>query len=683
MPKVKARAGELIQKRNYSRKGCIECKRRKLKCDENKPDCLNCIKSLKDCSYKQIAKFSDSRTVILSESTFLVSKKPSSQEKKAKFTISSLIDNTDAKNNNSQEKASRNSKPDAKGIVPEEAPSSSNLSESGSSTANSHNKTELSTGTIDRLPYKAAPLIPQSPSSPESIIQETTSPSSLERILDKYDEYDQKLLCDASLLANGLNNIAMLDIFDDDPNMISEIDKSRIPVEFGRPQNLIADNDDDTKISNFILSHDLIPDHKNYLRRFYDKYSQWLFPCASSKSNICNDTLMLQALDFPFLLHAILSITARYENFCNPNSVDEYYQKYYLVLCCKGFSRIFDDKIPISRYVEPLILTTLLLVTDAVAFVNGDWRAHLKAAHKLFSKYVDIFKKKSPSILLATTWFAAFEILAVVANPLGGAISNEAEFDMMMKAGVDSDDIRLGTEVGLVLPNGFNVFLVYSKEAISMFITFVKTTLKIRDSGIPRAAPEDLILLMAEIKKANDCMLASEDCLIPKSNPYHPNNPTGMLLPIATYGYVNNTVFSWFDISHKIHVLALYLKLLVDKHFFNLPDTSDLVQDLVEEILSYCHFFAGIDFELQKFSLDEQLNEIEKTSLWLDRRMLTVHWPLLTCGLSALKRVHKLKIELYFRCMIKMGARSLKMSFKNVENKWNGGSGISDFVPFV
>ncbi|WLF79324.1 hypothetical protein PVL30_003076 [Lodderomyces elongisporus] len=38
-------------KRQYSRGGCRECKRRKIKCSEEKPACLNCTRLDKECSY--------------------------------------------------------------------------------------------------------------------------------------------------------------------------------------------------------------------------------------------------------------------------------------------------------------------------------------------------------------------------------------------------------------------------------------------------------------------------------------------------------------------------------------------------------------------------------------------------------------------------------------------------------
>ncbi|KAH8742420.1 hypothetical protein F5883DRAFT_442370, partial [Diaporthe sp. PMI_573] len=34
-----------------SRLGCLQCKRRKIKCDETRPACLNCIRREVSCAY--------------------------------------------------------------------------------------------------------------------------------------------------------------------------------------------------------------------------------------------------------------------------------------------------------------------------------------------------------------------------------------------------------------------------------------------------------------------------------------------------------------------------------------------------------------------------------------------------------------------------------------------------------
>lgn len=678
-------------KRRYSRKGCLQCKERKLKCDETKPSCLYCSKSERVCDYSRIAKFSDDRTFTTIKNDLKVSKplvnrgketrvsKMNGGKQRSKLIMVDEKSQVKRLNGDSVFEQLRNTDP---GQVIHNQPEIETC-QSNNHPTNDHNTNDnYKNNRHTNSPSYKQKSLDKGPTPPSGLpLEDFTFPDpssvdSFNGMLECSDNYEDLFIDDVALLTHGLNDITTIGAFDVVPK------EQDLFVANNRPPNQLNEDYED-KITGLISSYDVFPDHKNYLRLFNEKYSTWIFPFASGKKNVCYNTLMAQALKFPFLLNAILSVVARYENFCHANSTDEYYQKYYFVMCCRGFAKIFENRHQVVRYIEPLILTTLLLVTDSVAFSGGDWRAHLKAAHNLFVKYVDIYKRKTSSILLSTFWFATFEILAVVSNPLGGSLTDQKDFDIMMEAGVTSEDNQLSIEYGLVLPSGYNLFLGYSSEAISMFTTFAKIILPIKQRKADVVSTDDLRLLFTKIHEAGNYCLASKDCLVAKNNPFHPNNQTGMLLPIATYGYTNCHIFSWFDISHKVHVDALHLKILVDKHFLDLPETSPMVKALTKEIIQCCHFFLDIDFNKDDFNITEELSNCRNIRLWLDRRLLTVHWPLLTCGLYCHDTIDKLKIEFYFRCLIGMGARTLERSFEKLVNKWNGGPDEFDYVPFV
>lgn len=651
-------------KRRYSRKGCLQCKERKLKCDETKPSCLYCRKSDRTCDYSQLAKFSAERTFTTKRSAVnkkrQIDNKENSRVLKKQAIVVSPLAKTPNIGPGSEQSIENGENTDINNDLPMD-------DLQPSLTSNDSERSLLDKKGPESLPDLGNYILPHD--VPDTV-------DTFGRFFDGRDNHEDLFIDDVTLLTHGLNDITHIGAFDDVPK-----DEYSFPATNRPPTQL--NEDCENRILNLIASYDVFPDHKNYLSLFNEKYSTWIFPFASGRKNVCYNTLMMQALDFPFLLNAILSVVARNENFCNANTTDGYYQKYYFVQCCRGFAKIFEDKSQIVQYIEPLILTTLLLVTDSVAFAGGDWRAHLRAAHNLFVKYVDIYKQKTSSILLSTFWFATFEILAVVSNPFGGSLTVQKDFDIMMKAGIASEDSRLSIEYGLALPSGYNLFLGYSSEAISMFTTFAKIILPIKQNKYEVVCSEDLRLLFTKIHLAGNYFLASKDCLITKNNPYHPNNQTGMLLPIATYGYTTKHIFSWFDISHKVHVDALHLKILVDKHFLNLPESSPMVEALTKEIIACCHFFLDIDFEKSDFDIDDELQKCKDVRLWQDRRLLTVHWPLLTCGLFCHDKQDRLKIEFYFRCLIGMGARTLERSFEKLRNKWNGGPGDFDYVPFV
>ncbi|CUM66581.1 uncharacterized protein PRCAT00004250001 [Priceomyces carsonii] len=641
------------RKNTYSRKGCIVCKLRKLKCDESFPRCLNCLKGSRDCSYKQIAKFSKSRS----------------------FTIDDDI--TNPENNNDHNKAFEST-----AVCIQKA---DNLLGSAVSdpviSAIPHgegNKSLHDTSSDFTTSSDQNGLMPQE----HNLNHNSKTNFCLASLFGDDLEFDKILMDDATSLTQGLNDYGNFE-FDQfsinvPPNLsiISKAKYSSVQKDSHRGDKT------DIRIQQLISSYDLIDVHKNYIRLFKDKYSLWIMPLCSESKNICAQILLAQALDFPFLLYAILSITARYENFLSENSEDEQFLKFYFFQCCEQFARIFEDKEHISGYIEPLILTTLLLVTDAAAFINGDWRAHLKAAHSLLSKYVDAYKKTSSVIVLSRSWFAILEILAIAANPSGGAITSQGGLEMISNILFGSKDTKLAIEMGLLLPNGYSISLGYTREAVDMFITFVRITLRLKENKVQKVSADDLLALMGQIEIAKKSYFATDNCLIPENHAYHPNNATGMLFPPSTYSWMGNNVFSWFDISHKVHVQALYLKVLVDESFLNIPIESPIVQDVVAEILSYCHFFRRINFTDSHFSLKKQLESTRGDEFWQDHRLINCHWPLLTCGLCCLNRIDKLKIEFYFCIMIQMGARSFERSFENVKNKWNGVTELSDCVPF-
>ncbi|CUM66505.1 uncharacterized protein PRCAT00004171001 [Priceomyces carsonii] len=633
------------KKRHYSRLGCLECKKRRLKCDEIKPKCTHCVKYLKQCLYLHPVKFSKLRTVVLEDAMFVpysTEQKTNQKDKRRARILPQTISKVNVDNTRAIAKDMK--------VGPKNPYMTLNFDE---------NKQKLieSQEDIDSM-YKS---------------------TAQNFLADVLSEVDQLLLDEVSLLTHGLSDNMT---FINDLELLNEALSPRdIFFDVGHPESEIIEAND-ARIQHLIASHDKIADHKNYLRLFQDKYSLWIMPFSSESENVCSSILLGRALKFPFLAFAIISMTARYESFCHGDPTDKYYQKYYFKLCCEDFSRIFKVKSHIPEYIEPLILTTLLLVTDSVAFVNGNWRSHLKAAQVLFAKYVDIYKKTSAAILLSTIWFATFELLAVGVNPVGGSITLQEEFAKIIKACGNSENGELSVHLGLIMANGYNVFFGCSAETLNLFSVFAQVTIKIKKNDRGKVAHNDLAMLISEVGKASETYLASRDGLIKRNNPYHPNNATGMLLPVSTYGYADDFIFSWFDVSDKAHIKALYLKMLCEENFLNLSIDDKLVQGLVKDILDCCLFFRSI-YITEEFKVDEYFEKNPGSTLCLDRRLLMVHWPLLTCGLCCIDVIDRLKIEIFFKGMIKMGARSLESSFNVIKNKWKGTSEYSDFLPFV
>lgn len=605
--------------------------------------CLNCFKVSRECKYDKLKKPKNSSPKFIPDNLF-----PNNGD-------------TNPDNTNDMTKLSPVHIPDSQNITPSDRPYLfSNIHVVPPNDVKPHEST------ITLTSYQPVVTNPDIPSA--------QLPSS-----NEYFEVNDALFSGASMLASDLNDLLAVD------------HESLLNDSTPQSEYSVAPNDkgpimsveifDDKPIFDLISSFDSNRNHKNYLRLFYEKYSLWLMPLSpsSGSKNFFNKIIIHQAQRVPFLLNAIFSVTAAFEYEETKSSQDDYYKKYYINLCLKGLNSVFEFNHKILEYIEPLILTSLLLVTDSASAINGSWRNHLQGSNNLFRQYLSIYKKNSPTILLATVWFASFEIIAVITNPMGGLIKSEEQLDDILLPTLFRDEWNLAIQLGFVLPNGYNVFLGQSSDDICLFIHFLKLSIKVSNSKNQSIESNDLVQLMAMFSKALEFQLASSDGLIEQSSPYYPKTSGMNFLPAETYGYTNNIVFSWFDLSDKIHIRGLYLTVLTHRFYLNLPKESKVVQDVVAKMLNMCYFFDGIDFDDTHFNCEAASSR----EVLHDRRLLMLHSSLLICGLCCINRKDQLKIEVYFKALIRLGARTVETSFTKLKNSWQGGDVNLDFVPYL
>lgn len=531
------------KKRQYSRNGCKECKRRKLKCDEGQPECWQCSHLGKPCVYVKRIKFSASRNVTVEQASL-----PTPQYGVLNFggDISEPLEND----------------------IPMEFDSSA---------------------APDSSPYFSQ-----------------ISPG----------EARTRMINEASTLANTI--IETLD-----PHLDAFV------MDFAVP--------DDLKKKNVLDSFNLAEPHKQHLEIFYDKISAWIMPL---EQNLCNQILLYNAKSAPYLLAAMLSLTTK----------DEEKMKY-ISTCLKNLSDVFQDQSKVLDNIESLILTVLLLAADSS---SNNWRTHLRGAKDLFTKYIKFYT--TPSLLLAKSWFAAIEILAGLQRVGTGKAH---ELDNLLDVGLYGDNSDFGVGVGLLLPNGYNLFLGYSTEAIIMYREFIKLT---------NANSKDILFQISLIHSAKEFQVASDKILIEAHNPAHPNYQGGenrMTLPWSCYAFKGDSVYSWFDLIHHLHVDALLLN--VYNGLLEMPPQHRLCQDLLKSMLSMCFFFEG--------------TKILEPS---DNRLLMVQGPVLMCGLNCIEDDDKAHVEAYFQCLIDGGVRSATASLKKIHNAWTGANdGEVEYVPFA
>lgn len=510
-----------------------------------------------------------------------------------------------------------------------------------------------------------------------------------------------ELLSSATLLAHDLNDLLEVNMNEIPETMIqypSHLPPATnlVPGEESEPPSAVETEAfvktafDDNAVVSLIAAFDMVPGQKNYLRLFYEKYSLWIMSLAGEGSeNYFGKIIIHEAQRVPFLLNAILAMTASFEFKQTSSQIDDINKKYYLNLCLKGLTTLFGEnpqQRPPSRQemdlIEPLILTSLILVTDSASTINGLWRNHLKGANDLFQRYMTS-RKHSPIILLAATWFAAFEIVSVMTNPMGGSNNTPQQLDDILSPILYNDSTNISVQFGFMLPNGYNVFTGQSTAGLRLIFHFLKVNAKIRHSESQTIDSDDLAKLMRSFDEAFQSKVASISGLIEPTNCYYPKAKGLRYLPKEVCGYTdkNDQVFSWFDICCQINLRGIYLVVLTNPMYLNLPIQSRVVQDVVKKILTMCFFFNGIDFN--HFSIEDSHTIINHSTNLKDRRLHMLQATFLVCGLCCVDEVDKLKVQLYLKSLIKRGAKTVENSYKKLLDYWSGHESNFDFIPYL
>lgn len=453
-------------------------------------------------------------------------------------------------------------------------------------------------------------------------------------------------------------------------------------------------------IALFLAAHDGLP--KNYLRLFYFKYGLWLMPLAPAGPNVFTTTVLATAIAVPFLTHAIMAITASFEFTQSGSTTDQYYRRHYTKLSLQGLTTAFSDKHTRPDQIVPLLLTSLLFVTDGA--MDGTWRAHLRGASELFRRYLSSSHHQSRvqgqggqrnmpneqqqqqqqlgqapevqgqsrhgsvvdeatvgGVLVAASWFFSFEIIAVATSPGGGSIATASHLDdVLLPLTIHH---ALAVQMGLSLPDGFNIFLGLSAKTISVFVHFVK--LCVRRGSATAGSVDELLPLMALFDEAVAEPVVSKSGIISANSPFYPRPHGPRFVPDECYGYENGTgaVYSWYDLSDKVHAYGLLLRVLTDPMYWGLPTTSPVVQDVVSKMLDWCYFLPG--------SLGGNAMP--------DRRMLMIHLSMMVCGSRCVRKEDTARVGEYFSRLKEMGVRTVGRLAVVAEGEAQQG----DFVPYL
>lgn len=720
------------QRSEYLKNGCKECKRRKIKCDEfiNPPPeairkinkqgrvaCWQCTRLRKECEYP-----------LKGEKVARVSRKAMMEQKRQELVTEASNEMTNYPSNNIL--SPQNGLANLSGLAYPQGLSYPNYQNNhGYSSANCING--YANGQPYNMPYGNMPysngnwapmnvtngslwppthphmdIKPQLPrpdvpshlptpvNRPEITSLATASsttepPEHDDRVDPPFDGlsfYDQ---LDLTLLAADLNNLVLDMIYEVnyEPKVYTDLESQPTPP---------TPNSEDSETNYY----DYIPRNlglgyievkkqteKTFLHEFYREFANIILPFNAYDSparqffNPARDILLKCAHKEPFLLAAVLAQGARsvFTKLADPEDEQAYYS--YLLRCLKLLGPALGDAgkngLALVSNIEAVLLTVLLLTSSNAVNAKQNWRPHLRGAKDLLLKHNKNrpLTRKLKVLIFCKYWFVSFEILAGLGSKLGGTVHVDEELDLLLNY-ADPYEVQVLTELGLILPNGFNLIGGYHNDCVPHLRDLIKllnrgrrAVKKSLENGIsttdsspgavsgagkvPLVAvqPTECIRLLGEFEKERNKVFFSEQTVMAPDE--FPNGviPQSYLLDLATIDG-SRKIVSWLDISQQLYCYAALITLLTD--FLGVSHALAPVQDLTHRLLSLVSFVEppNGDPVLFKYAI------------------LMVQWPASVAGLNAVDSGDVAMVEKFFSVASQVGSGSAGHSLKMIKRHW-------------
>ncbi|KAH3665637.1 hypothetical protein OGAPHI_003825 [Ogataea philodendri] len=527
------------KKRQYSRNGCKECKRRKLKCDEGKPKCWNCARLNKSCNYERTIKFTNARTfTIETQNTKLVNLPDSASD----------VDHTNKLKNAKEQPVAAKSEPAVSSLTFLQPPSmvqnpplAAELLElpkivtpepdlqaksnaafelemrrqlSFDPPTPLHQSKELDNNLFTGASHLISDLndliqsfdtdfdyFPDHSRANSNSVRAVSETSSEPANSPSYDFYIRRL---TNTLETKYNNESSpksvsstsqnLSAFPPPPMSTMIANLSERP-DFVTGLNASIKSQDLNDLATF-FHWDINSPHFGYLNVLITKIHLNVLPLTTNLlHNSFIKCFLLEAKSSPHLLYALLAISARYESYqarpkigTPPSEHDDPHKRLragYLSSCLKSLDSILHSKPKILNNIQSLLLTILILASDYSASTGSQWRAHLRGAKDLLIKYCK-YMAISLDLGIVWIWFYSMETLAALTSSSGGTIHNFPELIEFL------DVVKSTSPVGVTLQrfgfytagnyhvpapvhSTFNLYLGFNDDVQELFKEIVLT----------------------------------------------------------------------------------------------------------------------------------------------------------------------------------------------------------------
>lgn len=700
-----------IKKRKYSRKGCKECKRRKIKCDEATPTCNNCARLFKLCTYETNQKFKHESI----EERDQLSLKPGESTQLATKELTMKFYDPTLKNGRSPQLFNSVQSPRTLALLASQLGNGQILSPTESGMG------MVSPGVADldmqNLFDEASLLVHDINHMLESDLMLDISGFPSAALLPGGAESTTRQGSGNTPNSSASENHFKIKEFSNTIHHDNEDSEAYVNPSGIREQLKLSNSE---LIDKCISENSLVEPHIRYLQTLTTTdLSYHLYPFASLiESNEVVKLLLTYLSKCPYLLTSLLAISATFQfNQTGKVAHDTARQKY-ITVCLKTLGEAFTENSGFrnaaffSSHIEKLLLTVVVLTsyfTATTCLLNDNvlnsWKAHLRGARDLLLNYSKIakgtFETPTPfmsgGLALAKCWFFALESVATVHSAMGGTLaktkSSSTNIGTLVngtKVQNDNSHIYLETgcfehrdnpgyhealrRVNMICSSpglsDFNLFWGFSSKTVKTILCYSQIMDALRLKEVTHVPLQWIAHLMGLVNET-----AQEEIVpgvlpktfeIPTASRGHPEYlPEHSRLQYPPSCHVRDTddtgrplCFSWFDASQQLHIDFMYLKILVSLRFLALPRTHPHVQELVRKVFDGAFFIKSKSSS--RYELDKDKIVVESDHFYLsqpsfDNRCIMVQSAFRLCSGVVIEDEDFEKIELFFMGLMKLG----------------------------
>ncbi|KAL6450683.1 LYS14 Lysine biosynthesis regulatory protein LYS14 [Candida maltosa Xu316] len=716
-----------IRKSKYSRGGCQECRRRKIKCDEAKPYCYNCTRLSKNCSYptKPKYKFEEPKVVSL---------------------------------------------PIESPLPPPTIPPPPPTTTTTTSTVNVRSQPVPVHAPFPPIfPHSPAqkPMDHLQPASKRYKISDILSPDNNDYSWGELPVSDlQTIFGDASLLVHdslglftSLNDQRLTTKADDDLSFLLDfpIQTSISDTNTGTPTSNQTSANNNNKVSepNYspeknsqLIMRTLNKEEVSGPHQFYlDKLTNTslgfnLFPFAESvENNEVLKILLKYSDECNYLLLSLLASSSAFQFIQTNKPTHKENQIKYTNACLKYLSDAFpsnqktfkdennsnddDGKFQsMINNIEKLLLTILVLTLNYTALayyqrtkdgdIPRDWKTHLRGVKDLLLKYTKLAQTNknhylSDGLALAKTWFFAIESVAELHDPYGGTIKYLKKNISMDKVIIRTDQeldvsdmsrlwletgyfnrgknqsyhdalLRIGllTNSSLPISTQFNIFNGYSIDVVRLIDEMTKNLDLLRDNLNNQISGSRIATIFSFIDKAKKNEIVpkvnKDSFRIPSESIAHPdyNQYDFVKLPKSCYACETTpsgekVYYSWYDWSEQMHIDTVYMKLFSIKGLLKLPKTHPLVQELKQKVITGMFFVKKLTTNVDESKVFLKSENYYLHSDLFDTRAVMSQSTFRACTKIANDLNDFEILKLYFEGLVKLGNGSALFALEKLE----------------